>query len=82
MFPETKKETTEGPQHFAFPEISRETRGCLELHSVSFEFPSGKSRVSLESESWSGAKSEAKMRKSANYPGIFQVYPKKIGRTA
>ena len=40
------------------------------------------SRVSLgklasfpESESWSGAKSGAKLRKSANYPGIFQVYP-------
>ena len=30
----------EGPQHFAFPEISRETRGCLVLHS-------GNSRVSL-----------------------------------
>ena len=29
------------------------------------------------SESWSGAKSEAKLRKSANYPGIFQVYPEK-----
>ena len=37
----------EGPQHFAFPEVSRETRGCLVLHSVSLEFPSGNSRVSL-----------------------------------
>ena len=27
-----------------------------------------------ESESWSGAKSGAKLRKSARYPGIFQVY--------
>ena len=37
----------ECPQHFAFPEVSRETRGCLVLHSVSLEFPSGNSRVSL-----------------------------------
>ena len=37
----------EGPQHFAFLEISRENRGCLVLYSVSLEFPSGKSRVSL-----------------------------------
>ena len=32
-----------------------------------------------ESESWSGAKSEGKLRKSANYPGIFQVYPQNTG---
>ena len=71
----------EGPQHFAFPEISRENRGCLVLHS-------GNSRVSLslreifsntkqlcvcESESWSGAKSEAKLRKSTKYPGGRRV---------
>ena len=37
----------EGPQHFAFPEVSRETRRCLVLHSVSLEFPSGNSQVSL-----------------------------------
>ena len=66
---------TEGPQHFAFPEISRENRGCLVLHSVSLEFPSlGKLASFPESESWSGAKSGAKLRKSARYPGIFQVY--------
>ena len=64
------KRKTEGPQHFAFPEISRENRGCLVLHS-------GNSRVSLtpESESWSGAKSEAKPRNPAKLPGIFQVNP-------
>ena len=58
-----------------------------------FGAPFGFSRVSLgklasfpESESWSGAKSEAKLRKSANYPGIFQVctmkklvYPQNTG---
>ena len=46
VFRKTKRKT-EGPQHFAFPEISRENRGCLVLHSVSLEFPSGNSRVSL-----------------------------------
>ena len=46
VFRQTKRKT-EGPQHFAFPEISRENRGCLVLHSVSLEFPSGNSRVSL-----------------------------------
>ena len=39
VFRKTKRKT-EGPQHFAFPENSRETRGCLVLHS-------GNSRVSL-----------------------------------
>ena len=39
LFRQTKRKT-EGPQHFAFPEISRENRGCLVLHS-------GNSRVSL-----------------------------------
>ena len=39
LFGQTKRKT-EGPQHFAFPEISRENRGCLVLHS-------GNSRVSL-----------------------------------
>ena len=39
FFRQTKRKT-EGPQHFAFPEISRENRGCLVLHS-------GNSRVSL-----------------------------------
>ena len=39
VFRKTKRKT-EGPQHFAFPEISRENRGCLVLHS-------GNSRVSL-----------------------------------
>ena len=65
---------------FAFPEISRENRGCLVLHS-------GNSRLSLtpESESWSGAKSEAKSRKPAAsrafsrytrvFPGIPAKYP-------
>ncbi|EOD07031.1 hypothetical protein EMIHUDRAFT_198278 [Emiliania huxleyi CCMP1516] len=38
VFRKTKRKT-EGPQHFAFPEISRENRGCLVLHSVSLEFP-------------------------------------------
>ena len=38
-FRQTKRKT-EGPQHFAFPEISRENRGCLVLHS-------GNSRVSM-----------------------------------
>ena len=32
VFRKTKRKT-EGPQHFAFPEISRENRGCLVLHS-------------------------------------------------
>ena len=32
LFRKTKRKT-EGPQHFAFPEISRENRGCLVLHS-------------------------------------------------
>ena len=39
VFRKTKRKT-EGPQHFAFPEISRENIGCLVLHS-------GNSRVSL-----------------------------------
>ena len=39
LFRQTKRKT-EGPQHFAFPEISRGNRGCLVLHS-------GNSRVSL-----------------------------------
>ena len=39
VFRKTKRKT-EGSQHFAFPEISRENRGCLVLHS-------GNSRVSL-----------------------------------
>ena len=38
-FPATKRKRVR-PQHFAFPEISRENRGCLVLHS-------GNSRVSL-----------------------------------
>jgi len=43
------KRKPEGPQHFVFefPEVSRETRGCLVLHSVSLELSSGNSRVSL-----------------------------------
>ena len=67
LFRQTKRKT-EGPQHFAFPEISRENRGCLVLHS-------GNSRVSLSlsTESWYGAKSEAKLRKSARYPGGRRV---------
>ena len=72
----------------SFPENKKENRGSPAL-CVSGNFqgkqrvfgaPFGFSRVSLgklasfpESESWSGAKSEAKLRKSANYPGIFQV---------
>ena len=32
VFRKTKRKT-EGPQHFAFPEISRENRGCLVLNS-------------------------------------------------
>ena len=32
VFRKTKRKT-EGPQHLAFPEISRENRGCLFLHS-------------------------------------------------
>ena len=67
----------------------RETRGSPAL-CVSGSFQGNQrvfgapfcfSRVSLgklasfpESESWSGAKSGAKLRKSARYPGIFQVY--------
>jgi len=39
VFRKTNRKT-EGPQHFAFPEISRENRGSLVLHS-------GNSRVSL-----------------------------------
>ena len=79
LFRQTKRKT-EGPQHFAFLEISRENRGFWVLHSVSLEFPSlGKIASFPASESWSGAKSEAKLRKSANYPGIFQVYPEKNG---
>ena len=70
-FPETKKERVPS-KHFEFPEVSMETRGCLCSHSCSAfwqlsSFP--------ESESWFGAKSEAKPRKPANYAGIFQVYP-------
>ena len=69
-FPETKKERVPS-KHFEFPEVSMETRGCLCSHSCSAfwqlsSFP--------ESESWFGAKSEAKPRKPANYAGIFQVY--------
>ena len=72
-----------------FPATQRETRGSPAL-CVSGSFQGNQrvfgapfcfSRVSLgklasfpESESWSGAKSGAKLRKSARYPGIFQVY--------
>ena len=73
VFRKTKRKT-EGPQHFAFPEISRENRGV-------FGAPFCFSRVSLgklasfpESESWSGAKSDAKLRKSARYPGGRRVF--------
>ena len=84
-----------------FPATQRETRGSPAL-CVSGSFQGNQrvfgapfcfSRVSLgklasfpESESWSGAKSGAKLRKSANYPGIFQVctmkklvYPQNTG---
>ena len=73
-----------------FPATQRETRGSPAL-CVSGSFQGNQrvfgapfcfSRVSLgklasfpESESCSGAKSEAKLRKSARYPGVFQVYP-------
>ena len=74
MFPETKKETRGSPALF----VSGNFQGNQRVFGAPFCF----SRVSLgklasfpESESWSGAKSEAKLRKSANYPGIFQVYP-------
>ena len=72
-----------------FPATQRETRGSPAL-CVSGSFQGNQrvfgapfcfSRVSLgklasfpESESWSGAKSGAKLRKSARYPGILQVY--------
>ena len=77
------------PTKQGFPATQRETRGSPALCvSGSFEgnqrvfgAPFCFSRVSLgklasfpESESWSGAKSGAKLRKSARYPGIFQVY--------
>ena len=64
----------EGPQHFAFPEVSRETRGCLGAPFCFSRVSLGKLASFPESESWSGAKSGAKLRKSARYPGIFQVY--------
>ena len=48
LFRQTKRKT-EGPQQFAFPEISRENRGCLE-----FGAPFWKLASFPESESWSG----------------------------
>ena len=75
LFRQTKRKT-EGPQHFAFPEISRENRGCLVLHS-------GNSRVSLSLRAGLGQNlntknisqnlSEAKLRKSTKYPGGRRV---------
>ena len=72
LFRQTKRKT-EGPQHFAFPEILRENRGCLVLHILETResFPV-ETRVSL-TESWSGAKSEAKLRKSTKYTGGRRV---------
>ena len=73
MFPETKKETRGSPALC----VSGSFQGNQRVFGAPFCF----SRVSLgklasfpESESWSGAKSGAKLRKSARYPGIFQVY--------
>ena len=72
-----------------FPATHEENRGSPALcvsgsfqgNQRVFGAPFCLSRVSLgklasfpESESWSGAKSGAKLRKSARYPGIFQVY--------
>ena len=61
----------------ACPRVSGNPEGNQRVFGAPFCF----SRVSLgklasfrESESWSGAKSGAKLRKSARYPGIFQVY--------
>ena len=80
MFPETKKETRGSPALC----VSGNFQGNQRVFGATFCF----SRVSLrklasfpESESWSGAKSEAKPRKPAKYagyfpgiPGFFQVY--------
>ena len=72
-FPENKKENRGSPALCVSGNFQGKQRVC----GAPFCF----SRVSLgkiasfpESESWSGAKSGAKLRKSARYPGIFQVY--------
>ena len=66
VFRKTKRKT-EGSQHFAFPEISRENRGCLVLHS-------GNSLFSLSLRAGLGQNlSEAKLRKSTKYPGGRRV---------
>ena len=66
MFPETKKETRGSPALC----VSGNFQGKQRV----FGAPFWKLAVFPESESWSGAKSGAKLRKSARYPGIFQVY--------
>ena len=66
------KRKREGPQHFSFPEISRETRGCLVLHS-------GNSRVSLSLRAGLGQNLRRNRgnRQNTGYfpgiPGVFQV---------
>ena len=73
LFRQTKRKT-EGPQHFAFPEISRENRGCLVLHS-------GNSRLSLSLRAGLGQnlrQNRGNRQHPGLFPGIpgfFQVYP-------
>ena len=83
VFRKTKRKT-EGPQHFAC--VSGNFQGKQRVFGSKFGAPFWKLASFPESESWSGAKSEAKLRKSANYPGIFQVctmkklvYPQNTG---
>ena len=66
LFRQTKRKT-EGPQHFAFPEISRENRGCLVLHS-------GNSRVSLSLRAGLG-QNLRQNRGNRQHPGLFPGIP-------
>ena len=75
LFRQTKRKT-EGPQHFAFPEISRENRGCLVLHS-------GNSRLSLSLRAGLGQnlrQNRGNRQHPGRFPGIpgFSRYTRKI----
>ena len=65
------KRKREGPQHFSFPEISKETRGCLVLHS-------GNSRVCLSLRAGLGQnlrRNREKRQHTGYFPGIPAKYP-------
>jgi len=81
-FPAKRK--TEGPQHFAFPEISRENIGCLGFWCSPFWKLAFRLASFPESESWSASlgqnlRQNRGNRQHTTLPGIFQVYTREPG---